>query len=67
MTWVQIPAAAPSVFMKYKKRLQIRNQQIKIAKERIEILKKMIKKYPKYSKRYKELINKIVKKYRLNI
>jgi hypothetical protein len=36
--------------MKYKRKLQKRNVQVQIAKERIEILKRMIKKYPKYSK-----------------
>jgi len=49
--------------MRYQRRLENR----KIAKERIEILKKMIKKYPEYKNRYKELISKISKKYRLKI
>ena len=37
----------------------------KIAKERIEILKAMKKKYPEFEKRYDELIDKISKKYRV--
>ncbi|MCD6476901.1 MAG: hypothetical protein J7K26_01890 [Candidatus Aenigmarchaeota archaeon] len=37
----------------------------KIAKERIEILEKMIKKYPEFADRYKYLINKIKKKYKV--
>ncbi len=37
----------------------------KIAKERIEILRKMKIRYPEFSKRYDELITKIAKKYRI--
>lgn len=48
--------------MKYSKR-RLENKQI--AKERVEILKKMKKKYPAFSKRYDELIKRIAKKYRL--
>jgi len=47
--------------------LQIKDQRKKIALERIEILKKMIKKKPEFASRYKDLIKKIAKKYRLNI
>jgi RNase P subunit RPR2 len=37
----------------------------KIAKERIEILRKMKAKYPEFAKRYDELIGRIAKKYRI--
>jgi len=40
-------------------------KQKRIAKERIEILTKMIEKNPDWAKRYKELIKRIAKKYRL--
>ena len=53
---------------KYFRIKKAREENRKIAKERIEILKKMIEKDPKgpFVKRYKELIAKITKKYRLN-
>jgi len=35
--------------------------------ERIEILLKMMEKRPEFRKRYRELINKIAKKYRIKI
>ncbi len=47
--------------MRYKK--QVENKTI--AKERIKILQEMIKTNPSYAQRYKELIDKIAKKYRL--
>jgi len=53
--------------MKYKRFKQIKDQRKKIALERIEILKKMIKKKPKFANRYRELIKKIAKKYRIDI
>lgn len=53
--------------MKYKRFKQIKNQRRKIALERIEILKKLIKEKPEFEKRYKELIKRIAKKYRLKI
>jgi len=53
--------------MKYKRRIQIKEQRKKIALERIEILKKMIKKKPEFANRYRELIKKIAKKYRIDI
>lgn len=53
--------------MKYKRFKQIKDQRKKIALERIEILKRMIKEKPEFEKRYKELIKRIAKKYRLSI
>lgn len=53
--------------MRYKRRIQIKKQRKKIALERIEILKKMIKKKPAFADRYRELIKKIAKKYRIDI
>lgn len=53
------------MFMKYKQRIAIKNERVKIAKERIEILKRMIKEEPEFANRYKELIDKLIKKYRL--
>jgi len=38
---------------------------IKIAKERIEILSAAMKQEPDYAERYKELIEKIARKYRI--
>ena len=48
--------------MSYKRR---RWENQKIAKERIQILIAMKKKYPEFSKRYDELIDKISRKYRV--
>ena len=45
------------------KRRRYENQ--KIAKERIEILRAVKKKFPEFKERYEELINKISKKYRI--
>ena len=45
------------------KRRRYENQ--KIAKERIEILRAMKKKYPEFKERYDKLIFKISKKYRI--
>jgi len=53
--------------MKYKRFKQIKDQRKKIALERIEILKKMIKEKPEFEKRYKELVKRISQKYRLSI
>jgi RNase P subunit RPR2 len=53
--------------MKYKRFKQIKENRQKIALERIEILKEMIKKKPEFTERYKELIKKIANKYRLKI
>ncbi|MEM5778405.1 MAG: hypothetical protein QXK49_02135 [Candidatus Aenigmatarchaeota archaeon] len=53
--------------MKYKRFKQIKENRRKIALERIEILKEMIKKKPEFKERYKELIEKLAKKYRLKI
>ena len=53
--------------MKYKRFKQIKDQRKKIALERIEILKKMIKEKLEFEKRYKELIKRISQKYRLSI
>ena len=53
--------------MKYKRFKQIKEDRKKIALERVEILKEMMKKKPEFAKRYKELIKKISNKYRLNI
>lgn len=53
------------IFMKFKQKLRKRNQQIEIAKERIDILSKMIEKEPDFADRYKELIKKISQKYKL--
>jgi RNase P subunit RPR2 len=39
--------------------------QRKIAKERIEILEKMMEKKPEFAERYKELIRRIKKKYKI--
>ena len=55
------------ILMKYKRFKQIKENRIKIAEERIEILKEMIKKKPAFADRYKELIKKIANKYRLKI
>jgi len=48
--------------MSYKHR---RHENKKIAMERMEILRKMKKKYPEFAKRYDELIDNISKKYRV--
>ena len=53
--------------MKYKRFKQLKDQRRKIALERIEILRVMVKKKPELEKRYRELIKRIAKKYRLNI
>jgi len=53
--------------MKYKRFKQIKENRVKIAEERIEILKEMIKKKPEFANRYKELIKKIANRYRLRI
>jgi len=53
--------------MKYKRFKQIKENRVKIAEERIEILKEMIKKKPEFADRYKEIIRKIANKYRLKI
>jgi RNase P subunit RPR2 len=53
--------------MKYKRFKQIKEDREKIAVERIEILKEMIKKKPDFSARYKELIRKIANKHRMKI
>jgi len=53
--------------MKYKRFKQIKDQRRKIAEERIEILRLMIRKKPRFEKRYKELIKRIAEKYRINI
>ena len=53
--------------MKYKKFKQMKENRVKIAEERIEILKEMISKKPEHAGRYKELIKKISNKYRLRI
>jgi hypothetical protein len=53
--------------VKYKRFKQIKENRVKIAEERIEILKEMINKKPEYEKRYRELIKKIANKYRIKI
>ena len=53
--------------MKSKRFKQLKDQRRKIALERIEILKKMIKEKPEFESRYKELIKRIVEKYRITI
>ena len=53
--------------MQYRRLKQIKDQRKKIALERIEILKRMIKEKPEFEKRYRELIKRIAKKYGLNI
>lgn len=53
--------------MKYKRFKQIKDERIKIAMERIEILKEMIKKKPEFKERYEILIKRIAKKYRIKI
>jgi len=53
--------------MRYKRMLQIKDQRKKIALERIEILKQMMKKKPEFAERYKQLIKKIANKYRIKI
>jgi RNase P subunit RPR2 len=50
-----------------KKWIRIKKERRKIALERIEILKNMIKKKPEFADRYKELIGKIAKKYRIKL
>ncbi len=47
--------------------IRIKRERRRIALERIEILKKMIKKKPEFADRYKELIKKIAKKYRIKL
>ena len=51
--------------MKFKQKLKKREEQREIAKERIDILKKMIEKEPDFADRYRELIKRISSKYRL--
>jgi RNase P subunit RPR2 len=51
--------------MKFKQKLKKRNEQVEIAKERVEILKKMIEKEPDFKERYRELIKRISDKYKL--
>lgn len=53
--------------MKYKRFKQTKDERMKIALERIEILKEMIKKRPEFKDRYETLIKRITKKYRINI
>ena len=52
--------------MRYRTFKKRREENKKIALERIEILEKMKSKYPDYSKRYGEIIARIRKKYRLD-
>ena len=52
--------------MRYRTFKKKREENKKIALERIEILEKMKSKYPEYSKRYEEIIKRIRKKYRLD-
>jgi len=51
--------------MKYKRFKQIKENRVKIAEERIEILKSMIKKKPEFKERYEKLIEKLKSRYRL--
>ena len=51
--------------MKYKRFKQIKENRIKIAEERIEILKEMIIKKPEFANRYRQLIKRLKQKYRL--
>ena len=53
--------------MKYKKFKQIKDERTKIAMERIDILRGIIKKKPEFKERYETLIKSIAKKYRINI
>ena len=53
--------------MKYKRFKQVKDERVKIALERIEILKEMEKKKPEFRERYETLIKRIAKKYRINI
>ena len=53
------------IFMKFKQKLRKRDENRDIAKERIEILKRMINEEPDFADRYKELIKRISQKYRL--
>lgn len=50
------------LFMSFNRK---RAENQKIAKERIEILRDMKKRFPEFSERYEELIRKISKKYRI--
>ncbi len=51
--------------MKFRQKLKKREEQVEIAKERIEILKRMINEEPELKERYKELIKRISNKYKL--
>jgi hypothetical protein len=51
--------------MKYKRFKQIKENRVKIAEERIEILEQMIKKKPEFKERYEKLIKKLESRYRL--
>ncbi|MFQ6010248.1 MAG: hypothetical protein ACE5J7_03965 [Candidatus Aenigmatarchaeota archaeon] len=50
---------------KYARIKRRKEEQRKIAGERIKILKRMIKQEPDFAPRYRELISKIRKKYRI--
>ncbi|MFH0929286.1 MAG: hypothetical protein V1818_02935 [Candidatus Aenigmatarchaeota archaeon] len=53
--------------MKAKRFKQMKDERMKIAQERIDILDKMKARRPDFEKRYELLIKRISKKYRLNI
>lgn len=53
------------VIMKSRQKLRKREENKRIALERIQILKNMIKKEPDFAERYEQLIKLIEKKYRL--
>jgi len=55
------------MLMKYKRFKQIKENREKIALERIDILREMMKKKPEFAERYKVLIKKLASKHRLKI